>query len=81
MSILFHGRLFKYSGSIPEVCEEEIHIFSSGRSKMEMVQMMEMHDIQIPDGYKHDDVAKMYTQYSFLKSKEEFSIIAGIAEK
>jgi len=77
--IKFYGKEFKYLNEIPEVSEEEIHIFSSQETKKNMIMRME-DDLTIPLKINKAEVAKIFTQFSLLKSMNDWKIIAGQGE-
>ena len=81
MSIVFYNKIFKYSDEVPTVNDGDIHIFSSGESKKRMIIVMQNHGMRIPDDYNRKSVAKVFTQYRLLCTKEEWCIISNVARK
>lgn len=76
----FYGVEFKYVDSIPEITSDDIRIFSSHRTKKDMINIMQRSGIKL-DNMLKQKVAKIFTQFSIIKTQNEFGIITDIASK
>lgn len=83
MSIVFYNKKFEYSDKIPLVNENDIKIFSSRLNKKQMYEIMKHHGVELQEIGKimKKELSKIFTQYSFLRSREDWGIITDVARK
>lgn len=74
----FYGKEFKHSTTLPDVTDAQVKLFSKGVTMETMISIMERAGVEVPSGLDRNRLSKIYTQFHFLRSNENWrNIVDG----